>query len=425
MTPPGERSIRNISVGQRKHAKHPEATHDDRDLSPDGPAEIPHRRPRRRRNRFWLFALIVIAVCAVLGLLLSTVFAGATVTVTPKTQSVTLPATLQAAPNAPTGVLSYQTVTVTRSASLSVAAQGTQKVSRPATGVITLSNTFSTASQRLIANTRFAASDGKIYRIHDSVTVPGATGSGADLKAGTVSATIYADSPGPDYNKPAGATFTIPGFKGDPRYSKFTGISMGAISGGFIGDEPAVAASDLTAAKTSLQQKLDTDVRTAAASEIPDGFVAIPGTLDVVFSDLTQTAGSDKNATLTQNATASGIIVRQGDLAAAIARKTVSDYQGEAVQFVDASAMNVSLATTSKRSDGAITLALQGSASLVWQFDPNALAQALVGKSKSEFQQTIQAFRPAVSKADATVKPFWEGKFPTDPKKITIKIAGQ
>lgn len=422
MTPPGERSIRNISVGHRKHPKHPHDAEDadERDLSPDGPSEIPHRRPRRRKNRFWVFSLAVVAVCAVLGTLLSTVFAGATITVTPRIDSVTLPATLQAAPNAPTGVLPYQTVTVTRSSSITVPAQGSKKVSRPASGVITISNAYGSASQRLIANTRFEASDGKIYRIHDSVTVPGSSGS----KPGTVSATIYADSPGPDYNKAAGATFTIPGFKGDPRYAKFTALSEGAIAGGFIGDEPAIATADLASAKATLQQKVDADARAAAAGEIPDGSVAIPGTLEVVFSDLVQAAGPDKTATLTESATASGIIVRQGDLAAAIARKTVQNYQGEALQFVDVSAMDVSLASSSKRSDGTITLALKGQASLVWQFDPNALSAALVGKSKGEFQSVIDTFRPAITKADATVKPFWQGKFPDDAQKITVKISG-
>lgn len=422
---PGERSIRNISVGHRKHRSAPSEEPDTRELSPDGPAELPHRHPRRRHKKFVRWALIVAAVAAVLGILLSTVFAGATVTVHPHTQGVTLPETLQAAPNAPVGTLAYQTVTVTRSADVSVPAQGTQKVSRPASGVISISNAYGSASQRLIANTRFEASDGKIYRVRDSITVPGATGSGSSLKPGKASATVYADSPGAEYNKPAGTTFTIPGFKGDPRYSKFTAVSEGVISGGFVGDEPSVAASDLTAAKTTLQQKLDNDVRAAAASEIPDGFVAIPGTLSVVFADLVQTAGQDKNATLTQSATANGIIIRQGDLAAAIARQTVKDYANEAVQFADASSMDVTLATTSKRADGAITLALKGQATLVWQFDPNALAQALAGKSKSDFQTTISAFQPAVSKADASIRPFWKGSFPSDPAKIKIQISEQ
>lgn len=426
MTPPGERSIRNISVGHRRQHARPSVTEDhsehehERELPPDGPEELPRRRPRRRSRRFWLVALVVVAVCAVLGLLISTVFAGATVIVHPRTETVTVPASLEAAPNAPLGTLSYQTVTVSRSSDVTVPAEGTQRVSRPASGTITISNAYNASAQRLIANTRFEAADGKIYRIRDSVTVPGMSGT----NPGTIKATIYADSPGPDYNKAAGATFTIPGFKGDPRYEKFTAKADGAIGGGFVGDEPAVSAQALSEAKTSLQQKVDADVRAAAAAEIPEGYVAIPGTLQVTFSELSQTAGPDKTAKLTQNATASGVIVRQSDLASAIARRAVQGYQGEAVTFLDASTMDVEAATTT-RTDGTITVNLRGEASLVWQFDPNALSQALAGKSKSEFQGAIAAFQPAVEKADASIRPFWQGKFPSDAGKIKVKLADQ
>jgi hypothetical protein len=415
----GERSIRNIPVHRKVRHTEVMADHSERTAVSD--VAIPRRR--RRHRRFWPLAVGVVALCAIFGLLLSTVFAGATVTVTPRTATVTVPATLDAAPNAPVGVLPYQTVSVTRSSSLSVPAQGTQRVSRPASGVITITNSASAASQRLIANTRFEASDGKIYRIRESVVVPGTTGTGSALKPGTATATVFADSPGPDYNKPAGVTFTIPGFKGDPRYTTFTAVAAAGINGGFIGDEPAVAAADLASAKTTLQQKLDSEVRSAAAAEIPEGFVAVPGTLEVSLSALSQAAGEGKNANLTQSATATGVIIRHADLASAIARSSVEGYKGEAVLFGDASSMDLAVATTSKRADGTITLSLTGQASLVWQFDQSALVTALVGKSKDQFQTVIESFRPAIKDADARVRPFWQGKFPDDPERIKIKVA--
>ncbi len=418
----GERSIRNIPLHKRARNS---ASADRKELSSDGPAELPHRHKRRRPRRFWFVAAGVVAVCAIFGLLLSTVFAGATVTIYPRTETVGLPATLQARPNAPAGTLSYKIITVTRSANLSVPAQGTTRVSRPATGVITITNTYNSSSQRLIANTRFEAPDGKIYRIHDSITVPGTTGTGSSLKPGTAIVTIYADSPGPEYNKPAGTTFTIPGFKGDPRYAKFSAKAGGALTNGFIGDEPAVAAADLSTAKLSLQKKLDTDVRSAATAEIPAGHAAVPGTLEVTFADLVQTPGADKTATISQSAMASWAIIRQSDLANAIAQTEVDRYQGEALNFGDVSEMEVTLASTSKRSDGILTLNLKGKTTLVWQFDKEAFLAALVGKGKVELQATIQAFQPAIAKADATIRPFWRGAFPSDAAKIKIKIAGE
>ncbi len=412
-----ERSIRNIPL-HRRAKRAATSIH-----GYDGEVGLPvrHRKPKR----FWLAVLGVVAACAIFGLLLSTVFAGATITVYPRTETVTLPATLSAQPNAPVGVLSYQTISVTRSATVSVPAAGIKKVSRPASGSVTISNSFSSASQRLITNTRFEAADGKIYRIRGSITVPGATGKGAALKPGTVSAIVYADSPGADYNKPAGEAFTIPGFKGDPRYGKFGGVSSGAISGGFVGDEPAIADSDLAAAKTSLQQKLDTDVRAAATTEIPDGSIAVPGTLEVSFMGLTQALSSDKTATLNQSATATGIILRQSSLASAIAKAEIDHYQGEAVLFGDASTMDIAMDPASKRQDGTITLDLKGQAALVWQFDKNEIVAALVGKNKDEFQDVIKGFQPAVAKAEASVRPFWQGKFPSDVTKISIKVVNQ
>ena len=112
-------------------------------------------------------------------------------------------------------------VTTSRTASTTVKATGTEQVSQSASGVITIYNDYSTAPQTLITNTRFEAPDGNIYRIHQGVTVPGATASaGGALTPGTISVTAYADQPGASYN--IGQTqFTIPGFKNDPSTASF------------------------------------------------------------------------------------------------------------------------------------------------------------------------------------------------------------
>lgn len=411
---PGERSIRNIPLHKKtRHA----AVADHTEPPEETPLHLPHRRLRRRPRRFWLLALGVVVVCALAGILLSTVFAGATVTVYPRTEVVTLPASIVAQKSAPVGSLNYETVEVSRTADILVPASGSRQVSRPASGLVTITNAYNTSSQRLIANTRFEAQDGKIYRIRDSVTVPGVKGT----TVGSITATIYADSPGPSYNRDSATVFTIPGFKGDPRYSKFSAKSEGAISGGFIGEEPAVAESDLAAAKATLQQQLDAQVRAAAAESIKEGYSAIPGTLAVNYGDLTQTPAEGNKAKLSQTATALGAVVRQADFASAIARASLQGYQGEAINFGDASKMTVNVANA-KPSDTSLTLTLSGQSTLVWQFDPNALVQALVGKDKSAFETTIVSFEPAVARATARIRPFWTGTFPDDPELITIKV---
>lgn len=412
---PRERSIRNIEVNrkpQRGSAR---------------PEEAPStRRPRKGRSGKRLVLVgIVAVVCIAGGVLLSTVFAGAKVSLSPRTEAVTPPGTINAALNAPTGTLAYEIVQVTRTATTTVPATGTKSVSRQASGVVTISNSYSTATQRLIANTRFEAPDGKIYRIRDSVTVPGMQGA----TPGTVSATLYADSPGDSYNRTTPTTFTIPGFKGDPRYSKFSARSDGPISGGLVGVEPAVAPADLSKAQAELQKKLNDEVTAAAAVAVLEGYVAVPGTLKITFGATAQTPASGNTASIVQSASATGAIVRVADLATAIARASVQGYAGEAV-LLDPSSQLTVMAESTTLAQGTLVLTLNGTAVLIWQFDPAAVKQALLGKPKSEFETVIKSFQPAVrcsaqNPCEASIRPFWHSSFPSNPDKITVTIAGQ
>lgn len=375
-------------------------------------------------NKFWLVIAGVVLVCAIGGVLLSTVFAGATVSVTARQAQVTPPASLIAQPNAPAGSLSYQIITTSRTASTTVPANGTQHVSRAASGVLTIYNAYSAESQRLIANTRFQAPDGKIYRIHDSVTVPGQTQNpDGSISPGSATVSAFADSPGDSYNR--GATqFTIPGFQGDPRYSKFS-AKADAMTGGFIGDEAAIAPADLTNAQNLLKQGLDGALRTAAETQIPAEFLPVPGTLVITYGEVAQTPAGSGQVTLSQSASASADIVRSTDLAAAIAAQTVQGYKGEAVDFADPSQISIALATTTTSATGPLKLNLSGSPTLKWQFDPAALKSALVGKNKNDFENIVQSFAPAIqcttdTPCKASVRPFWSSAFPGSPDKITV-----
>ena len=409
MIPPGDRSIRNIPIPPGHH--HIARQDIPEYYQPEPPA--PRRRAKRRPGRFLAWALVVMVVCVggVAGV--SMTYAGANVTAKPRTEEITASTTLMAQVSAPVGTLAFTRVTATVSATTTVPATGTKKVSRTAHGAGTISSAY-TASQRLIANTRLEASDGKIYRLASSVDLPA---------NGSVAAQINAESPGEDYNRSGSTTFTLPGFKGDPRYEKFSAKSQGAISGGFVGDEPAVADADLEAAKAELKAQLDKGTERQLAKSIPDTSMAVPGSLDMEYGEVVQAASDDrKTATLSQSATASGAILNVRDFASALAKKTVSDYKGEAVDFKNKSALAVAVATTTEAGEDQLVLQVTGNATLVWQFDPNKLKEAMLGKDKTQFQPIVQAFAPAITSATATVRPFWMKDFPSSPDKIDIEV---
>lgn len=412
MIPKGERSIRDIPLppGHRPPPAEP----------------VLPRKKRISMTKSWFFWILIgiLVLCAIGGILLSTLFAGVTVNVTPKTAVVTSPSTMLAEVNAPVGVLPYQIVSASRTASTTVKASGSSQVSKSASGVITIYNDYSISPQTLVATTRFEAPNGNIYRIKSGITVPGAIkAADGTLTPGTVSATVYADAPGATYN--LGQTqFTIPGFKGDPQYTKFYAQTSG-ITGGFVGAQATVAPADLAAAQNAFEQGLKNALQQAASTEIPKQYLLIPGTFTISYSDIIQTPIDSNTVALSETATASGDTVRTSDLAAAIAKQEVSGYKGEAVDFADISAITVGLQGSSTPSQGSLTLALSGSPTLVWQFDPNALKAALLGKSKSAFEQIVSSFAPAITcskdtPCSASIRPFWSSTFPTDANKITV-----
>jgi hypothetical protein len=386
----------------------------------------PPRRPklpRRRRSRLWLWLVGALVVCGALGFLLSTVFEGSTVTVTPKTVTIPTPVNMVAQPNAPTGYLTYQTITASQTASTSVQANGSQHVSRAATGVVTLYNTYSTDPQPLVANTRLTTQDGKIYRLKSGVTIPGESKkSDGSVSPGTVTIAIFADQPGPTYNQSASVPMNIVGFKGDPRYTKFVAQTQAPITNGFIGDEPAVAPADMAAAQAELKRQLDSSIRQVAASQVPSDFIAVNGSLGITYTDIAQTPGQGNTVALSQGTTATLAIIRESDVAAALAR-TLQGYNNEAVQLSGSSNITLALGNnTASSTTGPLNLSIGGNPTLVWQFDQEALKQQLLGKNKAQFQDIIKGFGPAIIKATASMRPFWKATFPTDPAKVHVVV---
>lgn len=415
---PKDRSIRNIPI-PKSHRRPAGVPNDYREEEETPVRYASYERRPRRGKVFWIIAIVIVLLCALGGFLLSTLFAGATVSVVERAEQITGPLTLTASLNPPTGSLGYALMSGTRSATTTVPATGTREVSRTASGVITIYNGFSTDPQRLIARTRFEAPDGKVYRIQESIDVPGATrAADGTLTPGSMTITVYADAPGASYNRSEQTRYTLPALKGDPRYDTMYAEGQ-AISGGFVGPEPAVAEADLARAQTALQQGLAQAAQAALASQIPAGYFAIPGSLMVTYSDIIQTPGEDNTAVMSQTATMQAAIVKVDDLANAVAKQKVSDYGGEAVTFVDPATLAIS-ATSSASVETDLTLNLSGNLSIEWRYDPTALTTALVGKPKSEFQEIIQSFAPAIRTAEAKVRPFWDGSFPNDPEKIQV-----
>jgi hypothetical protein len=146
-----------------------------------------------------------------------------------------------------------KTVRLTREATGDASGNGTKS-----SGTITILNSFSEAVQSLVGTTRFELSDGRVYRLVEGVTVPGMKLENGTTIPGKVDARVIADSAGTKYNISSG-TFTIPGFKGSPKFEKIQAEAKGPFVGGREGTASttkSISEADLEKAKSAATEEV-------------------------------------------------------------------------------------------------------------------------------------------------------------------------
>lgn len=159
-----------------------------------------------------------------------------------------------------------------KTAALTVAATGKKQVTAYAKGNIVIYNAYSSEKQKLVSKTRFVTPDGKIVRLEETVTVPGAKIVDGKIQPSMVEAKVIADAPGKEYNIEPVQKLTIPGLKSTPKYAGFYGELKEGISGGYIGERAYPTESDIAAAKTEIEKKLEDAAKIAVLQKIPPEF---------------------------------------------------------------------------------------------------------------------------------------------------------
>lgn len=157
---------------------------------------------------------------------------------------------------------------IEKSVTETFSASGKTLKEEKAGGTITVYNAYSTSPQVLIAATRFVSADGKIFKTPSKVTIPGASyDEKGKLVPGEIDIKIAADQAGEEYNI-GPSTFSIPGFAGTARYTKFYAKSFQSFTGGFSQELPQVTKEDLDKAKESLTKKVKAMAEDALKEEL-------------------------------------------------------------------------------------------------------------------------------------------------------------
>ncbi|MEK7115129.1 MAG: hypothetical protein AAB847_02110, partial [Patescibacteria group bacterium] len=155
---------------------------------------------------------------------------------------------------------------------LNFPATGEKNLNKKAIGNITIYNNHSSAPQNLVASTRFESPDGKIFRLVEGVTVPGAVVNDGKVAPSSVVVKVIADRGGETYNIGPVEKWTIPGFKHTTKEKTFYGVSTEPMKGGFSGKSAYPTDNDIKLAKEKSSQILEDGLKTLIKNEIPAGF---------------------------------------------------------------------------------------------------------------------------------------------------------
>jgi len=380
--------------------------------------EPPRPRTRKRILPKIIFWLCFIVAVIVLGKTSLSNFSSATIRITPNQGFINIDSQLKADRGTGAGNLAFEIMQIEQEESQVLTATGISKEGRKAKGQIIIYNT-TPSDQKLVSQTRFEAPDGKIFRIQESVNVPG---------NGSLEATVYADKPGPEYNSGL-VDFTIPGFKGTPKYEKIYGRSKTEMAGGATGTIPVVSEDDIddiNNARNALKQKIENYLTENISKQIPNDYLFYPGALKIDFSDSADNPRVDASVaspagqfTFKEKGKATGFLFKKDDLAKVLALNYIQG-QEDNINLINPDKLEFILLSRNV-DDTEITFNLKGRGHFAWNIDTDSLIKALLDVKDKNYTAVFGNY-PNIEKAEIIFKPSWWRSLPKKQNRIHLEI---
>lgn len=429
--------IRPAERRKRKPVARPENTQSQQrspegngEVSPKKKADVPNiviRNDSKTRKSRLLLSLVIFIVVVGGATALSALLGKTELTIYPEFREPNINADFTAYPDKQANSLSYEILTLEATSEAQVKASGQVQMQEQATGMITISKNTA-GSERLIKNTRFRTPEGLVYRIQESVVVPGATNAGdGSLTPGTIEAKVFADVVGEQYNINPNTTFDVPGFQEGGYTALYEAISAKntqAFTGGFDGPQFQIDETELNTAREALQAELKKTLLARIETERPADFIVYPEAVAITYTQLPALEFGQDLVTIKEQATLQIPLFKTTEFGSFLAKEAIATYEGGPVRVADPSALkfNYTSATTSQSviaNEPSLTFNLSGKPLLIWEYDIESLKKDLLTLPKTAINNAVLAY-PGIDGARVRITPFWQRTFPEDPEKILV-----
>ena len=233
------------------------------------------------------------------------------------------------------------------------------------------------------------------------------TNTGGKKEPGAIEASVMADQAGPEYNIDA-TTFTIPGFKGGPKYAAFSARSAKAMIGGGSGglsDVAVVAKVDLETAEREAKEKAKEDFLGEMRSDLlPDEKVLDEEVEVALLAPATLPSVGTVANTFDYKATFKVRVFIFSEKAVKERVEAMSEKNLEGMKFKPVSSDITYSDSVPNFSDGTLRLKAHALLAMESDIDRDKLRGALLGKSEDGIKQVLESF-PEVKKIKVVFHP--------------------
>ncbi len=299
-------------------------------------------------------------------------------------------------------------------------AHGSGNVLRKAKGQVTIYNAYSSEPQTLVAQTRLVTPDGRIYRLDNEVTVPGAKVVGGTMTPVGIEVSVTADKAGPDSNLTAPTTFRIPGFQGSPKYDGFYAETKGAIVGGAVGEMRSPTEEDIRQAKEDASQVLGEAIRSQMLVNLPPEIKILDGVyqFEITADQVDETVDSSGNFSVTVYGEGRVMGFREREILDVVSKKLASEEGFEVI------VKDYKIEYSDPRVDfenDILTAAVSIDSVWIRPFNAEALKAEAQGKNETDLRTLIFSV-PGVESGEVRLRPFWTRRVPQNPQRIIIDV---
>ncbi len=401
-------------------------------------AKKPEKEIRRTKHRTSIFSkkvLIPIFLIAFLGGFWGYLsLPNAKVSIWPKLDNINYQVNLTVDKSVKTanfsvGIIPGEFVEVEKEISQNFVSSGKEMTENKAEGTIRIYNNYSTSSQVLIATTRFISDSGKLFRLKNRITVPGATTEKGKLVSSYIDAQVSADKAGEDYNI-GPSIFSVPGFAGTPKYMGFYAKSFSQMAGGFIGEKPQITKEDLDKAKNSLNDSILKELRDSLKSKISQGSILLDEATQtkIIETSISAKVG-DNLASFTGKikADSQGIAFKTSESENFVKQYLSSQIQKNPYWVKDNKKIkerSIKINYSVDKLDlqaGKLSLKLDTSAKIFSDLDIDSIKKDVAGFNQAEITSYFED-NPKVERVEVKLWPFWVRKIPQNIEKIKTEL---